>query len=42
MLMSAYNDDVCIIVSEILGQNLENLRKKFGKLALATVCSIGI
>lgn len=42
MLMSAYNEDVCIIVSELLGPNLETLRKKFNRLSLAVVCSIGI
>jgi hypothetical protein len=42
MLMSAYNEDVCVIVSELLGPNLETLRKKFGRLSLAVVCSIGI
>ena len=42
MLMSAYNEDICIIVCELLGQNLETLRKKFGKLSPAVVCSIGI
>lgn len=42
MLMSAYNDDICLIVQDLLGQNLETLRKKFGRLSLAVVCSIGI
>ncbi|CDW79713.1 serine threonine protein kinase [Stylonychia lemnae] len=42
MLMSAYNEDICILVEELLGQNLETLRKKYGRLSLAVVCSIGI
>jgi serine/threonine protein kinase len=42
MMMSAYNDDICILVEELLGMNLETLRKKFGRLSLAVVCSIGI
>lgn len=42
MLMSAYNEDICILVEELLSINLETLRKKYGRLSLATVCSIGI
>lgn len=42
MLMSAYNEDICILVEELLGVNLETLRKKFGKLSIATTASIGI
>ena len=42
MLMSAYNEDICIIVTELLGINLETLRKKYEKLSLAVVCAIGI
>ena len=42
MLMSAYNEDICILVEELLGINLETLRKKYGRLAPATVSSIGI
>lgn len=42
MLMSAYNEDICILVEELLGMNLEALRKKFGRLSFATICSIGI
>ena len=42
MLMSAYNEDICILVEELLGVNLETLRKKYGKLSYATVSSIGI
>jgi hypothetical protein len=42
MFMSAYNEDICILVEELLGQNLENLRKKYGKLSFATVAAIGI
>ena len=42
MLMSAMNEDICILVEELLGMNLESLRKKFGKLCLPVVCSIGI
>lgn len=42
MLMSAYNEDICILVEELLGINLEQLRKKFSKLSLAVTGSIGI
>ncbi len=42
MLMSAYNEDICIIVEDLLGMNLESLRKNFGRLSLAVVSSIGI
>jgi hypothetical protein len=42
MLMSAYNEDICILVEDLLGMNLETLRKRFGRLSLAVVCSIGI
>lgn len=42
MLMSAYNEDICILVEELLGINLETLRKKYGKLSYATTASIGI
>lgn len=42
MLMSAMNEDICILVEELLGMNLESLRKKFGKLSLAVVSCIGI
>lgn len=42
MIMSAFNEDICIIVQELLGENLEVLRKRYGKLAISTVCSIGI
>jgi hypothetical protein len=42
MLMSAYNEDICIIVQELLGMSLESLRKKFNKLSIAVICSIGI
>lgn len=42
MLMSAYNEDICILVEELLGMNLETLRKRFGRLSLAVVSVIGI
>jgi len=42
MLISAYNNDICVIVQELLGMNLEQLRKKYRKLSTAVVCSIGI
>ena len=42
MLMSAYNEDICILVQELLGVNLETLRKRYGCLSFATVSSIGI
>jgi hypothetical protein len=42
MLMSAYNEDICILVEELLGMNLESLRKKYSKLSLAVISSIGI
>lgn len=42
MLMSAYNEDICILVEDLLGINLETLRKKYGKLSNATVSCIGI
>jgi hypothetical protein len=40
--MSAYNEDYCVIIQELLGINLEQLRKKYEKLSIASVCSIGI
>ena len=42
MIMSAYNDDICILVEELLGINLETLTKQHNKLTFATVASIGI
>ena len=42
MIMSAYNDDICILVEDLLGINLETLRKKYIKLSQAVVGSIGI
>jgi hypothetical protein len=42
MLMSAYNEDICIIVTDVLGINLETLRKRHEKLSVAVVCAIGI
>lgn len=42
MLMSAYNEDICILVEDLLGVNLETLRKRHPRLSLAVVCSIGI
>ncbi len=42
MLMGAYNEDICILVEELLGINLETLRKRYGKLSYATTASIGI
>jgi hypothetical protein len=42
MLMSAYNEDICILVEELLGVNLETLRKRYGRLSFATTATIGI
>ena len=42
MLMSAYNEDICILVEDLLGINLETLRKRHSRLSVAVVCSIGI
>ena len=42
MLMSAYNEDICILVEDLLGVNLETLRKRHARLSLAVVCSVGI
>ena len=40
--MSAYNEDICILVEDLLGMNLETLTKKHTKLSFSTVASIGI
>jgi hypothetical protein len=37
-----HSQEACIIVIELLGLNLETLRKKFGFLSIAVVCSIAI
>lgn len=29
LLLSAFNDDICIIVQQLFGTNLETLRKKY-------------
>ena len=42
MYMCAKNNEICVIVEELMGQNLETLRKKHKMLALSVVCSIGI
>lgn len=40
--MCAYNGDICIIVLDLLGINLETLRKKYMTLSVSTICSVGI
>ena len=40
--MCAYNENICVLVMDLLGLNLETIRKKYTKLSLAVVCSIGI
>ena len=42
MHMSVYNQNICIIVEEFLGDNLETIMRQYGTLSLPVVCSIGI
>lgn len=40
--MSAMNGEHCVLVEDLLGFNLESLRRHYGRLSLAVVCSLGI